>query len=524
MIANRNVLQILKLQRPGVARRLFGAVVGVGVLFGSALVSPASATTALGDPAARGTASATGGLAAVEAEVKAGEVTVGATAQVVVRFRNDSSKEVKIGQVNLYPSSTVTADVGLNECSSQPMASGAECAIVVSVKALKTGNWRVEMLVRHDGKTRIVTAAMTGTVAAGQEDSDKLLSDVETIPSEVDFGTLSSSRPLVKSVVMRNVTSIPINIKNVNVHSSDQSGYVLNSDCSKLDVGQACVATITWSPVAKGQSDGVLTIEHDGPTKVASVNLKGSYDPEATEKADMFPEAVPGLGLLISSQEEMDFGTVDNEASMTVSLVNVGDSDMQISDISLSGTENGLQVAETGCQPGSVLEPIEACPLTISWVPVREGDILDDIRIRHTGARGVLVIPVRGNSKAAVNKDTKPVVVVDGIEAKPVDRTQALEGFVITSHSPKKAIINGPGGSRVVTDNQSMVLGGVDWTVDITSTGIDFVSGKNTVRLPFDRSLSSVNRTSSQSSSSSSSSSTGETTTDAASTATTTSE
>jgi hypothetical protein len=479
----------------------------------------AFASTALGDPATRGSgASSAGGLAAVEGEVKAGEVTVGATALVVVRFRNDGSKEVKIGQVNLYPSSTVTADVGLNECSAQPLASGAECAIVVSVKGLKTGNWRVEMLLRHDGKSRIVTASLTGTVAAGQEDSDKLLSDVETIPSEVDFGTLSSSRPLVKSVVMRNVTSIPVNVKNVSVHSADQAGYILKSDCAKLEVGQACVATVTWSPVAKGQSDGVLVIEHDGPTKVASVNLKGSYDPEATEKADMFPEAVPGMGLLISSQEEMDFGSVDNEASMTVSLVNVGDAEMEISDISLSGTENGLTVAKTGCQVGTILEPIEACPLTLAWSPVRSGDILDDIRIRHNGARGVLVIPVRGASDAAVNKDTKAVVVVDGVETKPVDHAQALEGFVVTSHSPKKSIISGPGGSRVVSDGKDIVLGGVEWKVDITDAGIDFISGKSTVRLPFDRSLSSVNRTSSQSSSSSSSSSgsASETTTDAA--------
>jgi hypothetical protein len=469
----------------------------------------AFASTALGDPATRGSgASSAGGLAAVEGEVKAGEVTVGATALVVVRFRNDGSKEVKIGQVNLYPSSTVTADVGLNECSAQPLASGAECAIVVSVKGLKTGNWRVEMLLRHDGKSRIVTASLTGTVAAGQEDSDKLLSDVETIPSEVDFGTLSSSRPLVKSVVMRNVTSIPVNVKNVSVHSADQAGYILKSDCAKLEIGQACVATVTWSPTSKGQSDGVLVVEHTGATKVASVNLKGTYDPEDVVKAGMFPDAVPGLGLLISSQEEIDFGTVSNEASMTVSLVNIGDSDMAIGDISLGGTENGLSVGKTGCKAGTVLEPIAACPLTITWSPSRVGAILDDVQIRHDGTRGVLVIPVRGTSSEAVNKDTKAIVVNDqGVEAAPVvDKGQALDGFIITSHSSKKAVINGPGGSRIVSQGQELVLGGVEWTVNITKGGVEFLSGKDRVRLLFDRSLSSSGRTDSSSSSTTSSS------------------
>jgi hypothetical protein len=210
--------------------------------------------------------------------------------------RNNSSREVKIGQINLYPSSTVGSDVALDECGGEKVAAlqaGSECAVVVSVKGLKTGNWRVEMLLRHDGKTRIVTSALTGTVVSGDENNDTLLSDLETIPSEIDFGTMSSSRPLVKSVILRNVTSVPVNVKKVSIDASEQSGYSLASDCKILQVGEACISTITWSPMAKGQSDGVLVVEHDGPTKVASVNLKGSYDPKDVEKANMFPEAIP---------------------------------------------------------------------------------------------------------------------------------------------------------------------------------------------------------------------------------------
>jgi hypothetical protein len=57
----------------------------------------------LGDPAARGSGTASGdGISAVEKEVKAGEITVGSASQVVVKFRNASSKDIQIGQVNLY--------------------------------------------------------------------------------------------------------------------------------------------------------------------------------------------------------------------------------------------------------------------------------------------------------------------------------------------------------------------------------------------------------------------------------------
>lgn len=461
-------------------------------------VGGGAVASALSDPGARGAGTTgTGGLVAVDGEINADEVTLGSTTQVVVRFRNDSSKEIKVGQINLYPSSTVSATIGLNECEKDPLPAGAECAVVITVKGIKTGSWRVEMLVRHDGRTRIVTAAVEGTVEDSDDDSsDKLQSDVEAIPDELDFGNLNSSRPIVKSVILRNVTSDPINISDVSISASAQSGYSLSTDCAKLGVGQACIATVTWSPAATGKAEGVLLVQHDGPTKVQSVDLKGEYSPEAVARASIFPSPVPGLGLMVSSQETLEFGTVSNEASMTVSLVNVGDADMKINDIKLAGLENGLSLARSGCKVGTILEPIEACPLTVSWAPPKIGPLIDDIQIMHDGVRGILVIPVRGTADAAVNKDTQSVVVRDGVEeVKRVDKIQALDGFVVTSHASNKAIINGPGGSRVVTDGQLVTIGGLQWNVFITAGGVEFENGPDKVRLLFDRSLSSVNRT-----------------------------
>lgn len=487
----------------------FKAAIVVCLLLGCHGVRPALATNALGDPIDRSAAAKSGtstGLTPVTPEIKAGDITVGSTSQVVVKFRNDSGQGLRVGAINLYPSSTVSAEVALNECvtAKDPIPAGAECAVVVSVKGLKIGNWRVEMLVRHDGKSKIVTAALLGTVAAGDDKTDVLLSDVEMIPNEIDFGSMSSSRPLVKSVILRNVTSNPINVEKVNVEASAQSGYSLSTDCKKLEAGQACMATVTWSPLTPGQSDGVLVVSHDGPTRVASVNLKGDYQPKAVKKADMFPDAVPGEGLLVSSQEEINFETITNEASMTVSLVNVGDQDMQIKDISIGSADKGLTISNTGCKANTVLKPIEACPLTINWSPVRPGEILEDVRITHDGARGVLVIPIRGTSSMAVNKDTKAVVVQGHgepkVEIQAQEKKQALEGFIITSHSKDKAIINGPGGSRVVSHNSNVVLGGIEWKVSITESGVEFLNGQDRVRILFDQSLSATNRLTSSSS------------------------
>ena len=81
-----------------------------------------------------------------------------------------------------------------------------------------------------------------------------------------------------------------------------------------------------------------------------------------------------------------------------------------------------------------------------------------------------------------------------------VDPASVLDGFVVTSHATTRAIISGPGGSRIVFDGEEVVIGGFLWHVNIRPSGVEFRSGPDKVLLLFDRSLSSVNRVSGQSS------------------------
>jgi len=500
------------------------------------------------DPGKTVSGGGSAGLVPVTPSIDGGAIPIGATAQVVVLFRNEGGQPVETGTIRLYPSSTVSAIVSLNQCENEPLPSGAECAIALSVKGLQAGPWRVEMLMAHSGRTRLVTATVMGSVETTEGAGDKLTSDIEMIPDTVDFGSLDAAQTLIEPVILRNITSNEISINDIYIDTSEQAGYALKTECSKLAAGQSCIATITWSPKLKGRSSGVLVVKHTGPAALSSVPLKGEYAPENVSSAQVFPQAVPGKGLLVSSAEDIDFGSgIETASSITVSLVNSGDADLMLRDIRISGSDNGVGFKEDGCLPGTVLEPVEACPLTVTWSPTRVGDILDDIQILHDGARGVLVLPVRGNALSTVSQDQKAIVLSEGaieldgeaperseealeagvpetqeeaaqknaarVGAKPsyaasssANISGALDGYKITSFSPTRAIINGPGGSRLVFDNEEVVLGGVPWMVLIQPSGIEFMHRGKRVLLLFDRSLSSINRVNASSSESGSSS------------------
>lgn len=521
----------------------FGSVMLATVMTGVILSAPVAgfAQSAFDDPGARPGGATTGrGGAAVgelvptQPSVDVGSISVGATAQVVVLFRNDSGRALETGAINLYPSSTVSASVALNECSSEPLPPGATCAVGLSIKGLQSGRWRVEMLMRHTGQTRLSTATLQGEVETSDtDDSNTFKSDLEAIPSELDFEDLKTSQPAILPVVMRNITSKAIEIESIYVEAAEQAGFTFRTDCEKLEPGQACIITMIWSPVLKGQATGVLVIEHTGPTSVASVPLLGEFNPDQVDKARPFPEAVPGKGLLVSSQDEINFGSdINTASSITVSMVNVGDAPVTLRDVRLAGTDNGLSISQSGCAAKMVLQPVEACPLTLAWTPVRQGAILDDVQIVHDGARGVLILPVRGGATAVVSKDNKAVRLAGDSETtvvggdsisgalvardSAIDPASVLDGFIVTSHSKTRAIITGPGGSRIVFNGEDVVIGGFAWNVTIRNTGVEFKTGDNKVLLLFDRALSSTSSSSSSGGRSGSSTSSGTTSTNIA--------
>jgi len=510
---------------------------GLAVLCLLGLSMPAMAqTSAFDDPGAHVAAGGSGDFHAVNDKIT-GDVALGAASQIVVLLRNDDTKPVTAGTINLYPSSNISAAVGENQCAGNPIAPGEICAISVQIKGLQQGNYRIEMLIRHDGKSKLLTTTLSGNVQSSGDTSKDLVSDIEAIPATIDFGSLNDSRSQVKSIVLRNITSKPIDITDISVDAGSQSGFSIKQNCGKLQTGEACVAAVTWAPEQRGPSSGIVVVRHTGATGVATVEIKGQYTPSDADAAKVFPQAVPGKGLLVSSQEAVDFGSgVAQTSSVTVSLVNVGDVPLTLQGMHTSG-ENGVSIEGKGCKKGMVLQPIEACPLTLTWNPLREGNIVDDVQITHSGARGVLVLPIRGNATRAVNKNTKPINAADSeasflknitpmsasdfggddeyIEGHSVAKGSksgkkgrdvsaaaapvapevhnALEGYTITSFSSKRAIVSGPGGTRVVFDNDQTVIGGVLWQVEMRPNAIQFSNGDQKILLLFDTSLSSVN-------------------------------
>ena len=502
------------------------------VLLSVSITSVAFSQSAFDDPAERNKKVNTNGdLRPTEKKINAGSVSLGSEAQVVVLFKNESAEPITSGDLNLYPSSNVSATINSNECIENPLAPDAVCAIALSVQGLQPGNFRIELLMRHNGRSNLVTSAISGSVeAVNEEKADISTRDLEVLPKQIDFGTLKSSRSMTDSIVLRNVTARKLKISSIEIASGALSGYSHTTECDTIVSGAACAIVVNWSPKQTGPSTGVLAIKHNGPTGLFTIPLKGNYKPAVATEVTIFPEAIPGKGLLTSSQTAINFGNgIKSESSITVSLVNAGDSPLKFKKIGLSNDDNGISITNSGCRPGTVLEPIEACPLTLVWKPVRAGSIIDDLQIIHDGARGVLVLPVRGKADTVAEENENASVMIDDdfFDSLPVLSDQDIEdeapeeeeeekeeekstgfdidiltkpgttvvttfqGYRVTSLGPNKAIISGPQGTRVVFEGGDILIGGISWVTSVVSNAVEFNSDQGQkVVLLFDRSLS----------------------------------
>lgn len=467
-------------------------------------------------------------------EFDGGEVGQSQTAQVLTLFRNATSEPLTISRIQLVPSSNVAAVLSSDQCSIEPIKPGVECAVTVSLTGQGMGKYRVGMLVTHTGKTRLTNAAIVGTISAsGTGRGGGLQSEIEAFPADLDFGQVTSSSPMVRSLALRNSTGTPINIEHIMLAASPTSGFEVSAPkCKELKPAQACVATVTWIPTTPGAVEGVIVMRHDGPSGAMRVGLKGVYNPRRVETASRFASAVPGEGLLVADLDKIDFGSeVDGAASISVSLVNQGDKELTLTTVRLAGSDNGLSLSNNDCRAGKKLNMGEACILTVNWQPRRIGPVIDDVQVTHTGARRVLVLPVRGTAEQPVTSATSSTISYNDripnmpkIEGEKIDESilttasipnvaspvapqsrnaaltadhvmPSLDGFRISSLGRQHAVVAGPTGRVIVKHGEPQVIAGVRWVPHVVAEGVELVSGKKTVLLVFDRSLTVMQST-----------------------------
>ncbi len=455
-----------------------------------------------------------------------------------VVITNNSKSGIELWDVNI--SASEKAGFAYESQCFNYLASKESCVVMVSWSPEVRGLAQGALTTHHSGSTGVVSIEIKGQYEP--VDSDLEEGNITLFPEELDFGTSAGGVTMVRPITITNKTADAIDIKDIYITASDKVGFSYKSKCpEKLEVGGSCVVMVNWKPSVKGAAQGVLAVHHSGKSKVTTAEIKALLEPQTAENASIYPDTSINKGLLVADRSEIDFGSgIIEESSVVVSLVNSGVSSLSIRKISLAGFGDGIYLSEIGCKVDTELAPGAACPLILNWIPDRIGGIIDSLQIVHDGARGVLVIPVKGtatkvafgaksillkaraagkkiseyyeeyvhetlgddsdsflddvrNEDGSLNIDKlkKEIAKLEGTkEEKRDEEDKLLANFKITSHSSSRAVLRGSKHSIIVRDGGETVLNGEKWRVAIIPTGVVLINKKKEeVELIFDNTL-----------------------------------
>src|SRR6267378_1267021 len=183
----------------------------------------------------------------------------------------------------------------------------------------------------------------SGLVSAGGKSQPASQAAIQVTPSSVNFGSIVAGKKISQTISVANTGNISVNISQVNISSSQFSVSGLTMPLS-MPAGQSNSFQVWFDATAAGNATGILTVRTDTGIASEQVALAGTAA-AAPQQIGITPPSL-NLGSV----------TVGTTAKGTVTVSNVGGSNLTVSSISVPGnpfTVSGLTTPSTIAPGGS---------------------------------------------------------------------------------------------------------------------------------------------------------------------------
>lgn len=253
--------------------------------------------------------------------------------------------------VSVSNSNTAEFPTTANTCGAS-LAAGASCAVSVAFKPTAAGARSGTVTINWTGGSRAVALSGTGQAAVSQGQL--------AMPGPLNFGSQSVGTPsALQSATITNTGGSPVAVSSV-ASSNPGEFPVVTNGCGTVAPGGSCSVSFRFQPSAAGVRSALVTVASNGVGSPQSFALSGTGT------------AVVSQGQLTLATS-LAFGaqTVGVQgAALSVNVVNIGGSAVNVSSVSSSNAAEFIVVANS-CS-GSIAAS-GSCSIQIAFKPVAAG-------------------------------------------------------------------------------------------------------------------------------------------------------
>jgi len=209
---------------------------------------------------------------------------------------------------------------------------------------------------------------------------------IQLNPTSINFGNAVVGINLSQVLIIRNTGTATLTISQVTATGPGFSsgGFSLPLNVS---VGQQTTITVAFLPTVVGSASGNVSIVSNASTSPTSVSLSGT--------------GIAATFILSISPTSLSFGNVTtgtSSAAQSVIITNTGNSNVVISQITLSGAGYTM----TGGSAPVTLAPLQTVTLSVQFGPAVAGTVSGNIAIVSNATGSPATVPLTGTGVAPV--------------------------------------------------------------------------------------------------------------------------
>ena len=300
-----------------------------------------------------------------------GSANAGTTISKSLTLTNNGTGNVTISQVTVSAKDITT--------------SGFQTPLTLTPGQSQTMNVAFQPATAETVAGNVTVTNSLGTYTVVAVSGTGLQAGISLTPASTNFGSVPVGSTNSQTIQIGNTGNGVLTITQASVTGSGFSATGLTLPLS-INAGQASTFNAQYLPSAVGSAAGTITIVSNAPTSPSVVALSGT--------------GAVATQLLSLSTNMVSFGNVDTGTSpaLPVTLINIGNTNVQISGIAASGTGYSL----SGASVPVTLTPAQTLTFNVIFSPTVAGSVSGSVTVGSNATGSPSTIALSGSGVVSV--------------------------------------------------------------------------------------------------------------------------